>query len=130
MPDTVTDHEPGPQLDAEVARKVMGWTAVGVPSIGQTWWYGPRKDGATPALPAYSTDLKAAWEVVEWLMARNPQRDFHLEHLDGSGWKVLSCYDRESGGWEDGDVEPASTPAEAICRAALKAASRPAPADG
>lgn len=39
---------PGPELDALVAEKVMGW-----------------RDDVALLPPSYSTDIKAAWEVVE-----------------------------------------------------------------
>lgn len=54
----MTDVKPGPELDALVAEKVMGLDPLSVAAqqakgFGHSW------------CPAYSTDISAAWEVVE-----------------------------------------------------------------
>jgi len=58
----------GRELDALVAEKVMGWTQVHrVDSTGDLC--GVPSRGAPPSylLPRYSTDIAAAWKVIEKL---------------------------------------------------------------
>ena len=74
--------------------------------------------------PCYSTNIAATWSVVEKLLAILPNQDFHLEHLEHSGWAVGSCYNKEEGGWDDWTY--AETPSLAICLAALQAAGEDA----
>jgi Phage ABA sandwich domain len=70
-------HEPGPQLDALVAEKVMGWQikkvgkgyAVIQPdgkpyNLGGTEVIFCDLPGARNVLPPHSTDIARAWEVV------------------------------------------------------------------
>ena len=47
--------KPGPELDALVAEKVTGWEP------DKKKWFHPKAQRC----PAYSTDIRAAWEVVE-----------------------------------------------------------------
>jgi hypothetical protein len=65
--------EPGRELDRLIAEKVMGWSPVKGdpssfenPSEFQDEWMS-RHAGVWQWLPAYSTDIAAAWEVVEKL---------------------------------------------------------------
>ncbi|MBU7319007.1 BC1872 family protein [Paenibacillus oleatilyticus] len=70
----VRDMKPGRELDALVA-KAMGWTnfspidpncdhAVGVDGYRRNFALDP-SDGKQKPFPLYSTDISAAWEVVE-----------------------------------------------------------------
>ena len=55
----------GRELDAFVAEKIMGWEVVGL-DRDRTGWYGkPPGVQAVFRIPHYSTQISAAWEVVE-----------------------------------------------------------------
>lgn len=58
--------KPGSELDALVAEKVMGLERVMTPGFGMEVGWRPIHSnlGASP-LKSYSTDISAAWEVVE-----------------------------------------------------------------
>ena len=67
----MTPHVAGRELDARVATKVMGWKEAwpkyaydGTPS-GVLFGAGIDPHGCKIPLPHYSTDIAAAWEVVE-----------------------------------------------------------------
>lgn len=135
----------GIELDALVAEKVMGWEEVrknfgGLQAGGSTEYFvglAPAdKDGRRfhHPVPAYSTDIKHAWEVVEKLKECFPNPDsrrgaspllyFRLR-FDNYEKKWEAC-------WADGDYHPegeyfegasASAP-EAICLAAIKAVAK------
>lgn len=53
----------GRELDALIAEKVMGWTWKEVE--GEQYLYPPRPGDVN--IPHYSTDIAAAWQVVEKL---------------------------------------------------------------
>ena len=142
--------EAGPELDALVAEKVMGWERhdkcdrcsvspkhiyYGTEYIGDSWdgkechpylkspggqkyylcpCHEQRRDSGPPP-PPYSTDIAAAWEVVDALMDNGiglPQI-FH----DGQLWvaSVSDCTRKKS------NMASALTAPLAICRAALLA---------
>lgn len=132
--------EEGSELDALVAEKVMG--AQWVP---YTWYDGSAKlylleQGGKPPkgddfdlledgrivgwnMPEYSSDMAAAWRVVEYIW-KTKQMMIELERsygMDGTskGW---SC---RFGGFDDGVYALADTMPLAICRAALKAVLKP-----
>jgi hypothetical protein len=68
-------------------------------------------------LPHYSTDIAAAWLVVEQMIKASTNGDFHLEHLgpkDEGDWTCGTCRDDPST-WATADTAPL-----AICKAALK----------
>ena len=70
--------------------------------------------------PPYSTNIEHAWTVVEKLLTKLPNEDFHIEHWkanESSGWRVSTCF--ELGKWKDW-VEAETLPM-AICKAALRA---------
>jgi hypothetical protein len=113
----------GPALNAEVAERVMG--------LDLTWRRfsldGLNRDlGPVRAVPAYSTDLAAAWGVVEALRACG--FEVEIGSRTGGGWYASIV---QSNGWGyrcdecDGPVDPpfayADTTPLAICRAALAA---------
>lgn len=119
--------KPGRELDALVAKKVLGLSVfIGLYQSDRDYrgqWdedllYSPYTDNPTYQIPVphYSTDIAAAWEVVEKLKALNENGDFHLEHLWGF-WRVSTC-NSPSGwsAWTRGQTAP-----HAICLAALKA---------
>jgi hypothetical protein len=121
--------EAGRELDTIVAERVMGWINCG--QLGNEW--GGQWGGCPPywsqygdrclLIPSYSTDIAAAWLVVEKLRTEG----LHLQMND-----TLSAYrarfftvastvkwDQESA--DGAYYQFASTPAHAICLAALKA---------
>jgi len=114
------------ELDATVAEKVMGfvWDESRCRICG--WPFGdgvadctkdscslrptPKRRADAPA--HYSTSIADAWLVVEEMIKRHPERDFHLEHLHDQ-WGCGNCTDDV---WTSADTAP-----EAICLAALEA---------
>ncbi len=110
----------GPELDAEVA-KAIGCVGVGVP--GGTWWYLGKT--TWDHLPPFSTDIAAAWHVVEkmrdlWTEATNgvhgSDNSFERPFDDGAFFDVLHRNADRRWPWAFLYVTP-----EAICRAALAA---------
>ncbi len=119
------DLKPGRGLDKLIAEKVMGWTEIKTEVIPETGWdlYGVNSKGEGDFLiPDYSTDISAAWEVVEKLISIGYMVDiqthtrFHQVQLE----KLVG--ETDSGGiWQGGEsIEGQSAP-HAICLAALKA---------
>lgn len=123
--------EAGRELDALVAERVMGWTR---PPRGRVTWTAPEGYGTSfGAVPRYSTDIAAAWLVVEQTAALVVERDdYTFNHLTlcqlgiQAGW--AASYDTiiDDYEWHE-HVEryPRSARSEtaplAICRAALRA---------
>ena len=109
--------EAGPELDALVAEKVMGWRMIrNDPLLSHTGWIdgdGRKRTRYDP--PPYSTDIAAAWEVLEkfpWFRIDNRgdyegNQAFMVELSDDA--KNLS-----------GKMWAPTAPL-AICRAALRA---------
>ena len=130
---------PGRRLDALVAEKVMGWLWVtedaeqpeAVPYLrdGKGGVYYPTVAAEFPKLPTaggnippYSTDIGAAWEVLEKMRAQLPGKEIMLYHLDG--WGVGSLCQAPSTieiGEHYGEAETAP---HAICLAALQRTRR------
>ncbi len=106
----------GREMDVLIAEKVMGWKRFD--HVIQSGWFPP---GLEPManiygheIPRYSTDIAAAWEVVEKTRLLDT---YTLGEHDGK-WAVLSL--------TYSDLEPfalADTAPLAICLAALKAVS-------
>jgi hypothetical protein len=135
----------GRELDALVAEKVMGWEPVNDPDTG-LWWrvpkggYNPSGFQSEDAPPAYSTDIAAAWQVVEkitrplanirngeWCLDRLGYRC--CEHDEDGVHGEWRCSFRAYKGEDDEWVHvTASTAPLAICLAALKACGVEVPA--
>ena len=92
--DEVLALKPGSKLDLLVCEKVMKWI---------TPW--------EPFFP--STDISAAWEVVEKMSEQWPQ--YQLTKIE-DGWSVMWGFDGY--GWPEATGKTAP---EAICKAALMA---------
>lgn len=114
-----------PALDALVAERVMGWKRFTDSGDGTYWWIVDFDGDATRYTATHrvanwrpSRDISDAWRVLEVMMTVIPNRDIHLEHLGGEGWKVLSCH--TVNGWREYGDESYSTVELAICAAALK----------
>lgn len=115
--------KPGRELDALVAEKVMGWAKTNLKDWDQAFkdefgflWAEPGHGyfKGFHTLPHYSTDIKAAWEVVE----KMGTRFIHLSPALEGGWSCAIQYNEARFPFVNliGKTAP-----EAICRAALKA---------
>lgn len=119
--------DPGPELDALVAEKVMGRPGRFVDAVringewreARTWlpegWEpdDPPKGSTAGHMPSsYSTDIHAAWEVVEKLGPRG----FGLLRLQGPGNAYMAGFRADT---VEGQIY--ATAPHAICLAALKA---------
>lgn len=109
----MTDRE----LDALVAEKVMGWRIERyMTNPPKPTGMGMPPDSTTIAeIPAYSTDIAAAWEVVEKMRAQGFDNQFSWRaDRPGHRSRPFACFGR------NGSAE-ADTLQKAICLAALKA---------
>ena len=122
--------KPGRELDALVAEKVMGYDH----GIAGCRWCQKDITGSdpyprrNPHFDHYSTDIKAAWEVVDkghlyGDCIRQWPRDGEMVWQIGSPWWDLG---RRDGGFLV--IAEADTAAHAICLAALKAIGVEVPA--
>lgn len=108
------DLQPGRELDALIAEKVMGQQRVGDCPLGDDCGgkYAPQV-GRWPCLPPYSTDIAAAMELAKLVGATfelsfvKPTGNYHMRFILGDA--VFSASSKEA--------------AHAICLAALKAVS-------
>ena len=107
--------EAGRELDAMVAEQIMQLKLVGekdydicyeIKRCGQNWY---------PSVPHYSTQISAAWEVVEKLLDWEFKLFGGERHADGWYAMFIGNY----GNWHS-DINSV-TPAHAICLAALAA---------
>ena len=110
------------ELDAQIAEQVFGEKYDFCEEFDDYCRPDPDDPVAYDCCPDYSTDISAAWKVVERILSMTPQQDFHIEHWyhaedESSGWQVSSCY--ELGEWKDW-VQAEMLPL-AVCLAALKA---------
>lgn len=104
---------PGRELDALVAEKVMG---IAIPEGADTQYLETCMD-----LPYYSTDIAAAWEVVEKLFQSG--FDLYLETFKDDEDKPQCRVSFQAIDNQDKGSGPiyADTAPHAICLAALKA---------
>lgn len=86
---------------------------------GIFFWDSARGGHTMPDIPALSTDIAAAWRVVETLNAGD--RRVELLTMAGREWKCNAWGTRA--GWNTLASAVHEYPAVAICRAALKAVS-------
>lgn len=95
----------GPELDAIIAEKVMGWKRV--PGTESGAWMDPCTNDGRMGSWSPSTDIAAAWEVVEKLkLSLIPTN---------KGW-IVSQHHLFEGPFGEDETAPL-----AICRAALAA---------
>lgn len=140
MRGAATDLPAGRELDALVAEKVMGEAVVEhgeefLRNAEGLWGSRPKLTVLRPShrpnapdgmrrlkLPAYSTDIAAAWEVVERLLSRKMYPD-----LVSSNYPVVWTCEVDSYSDPEAATDPwpvkacADTAPLAICRAALAA---------
>jgi hypothetical protein len=106
----------GPDLDAEIARRVFGWRNVRPALLRPGRYVGDAPDTlVSQDLPPYSSDIAAAWQVVEAMCERGWNSTLWYE--DGC-WHVL--FDYPGLGYCTVDCR-GETVSLAICRAALYA---------
>lgn len=101
----------GRELDALVAEKVMGWRADGIGDDGY-FWKGAGSDGWHSDNWKPSTDIAAAWAVVEKMATA--EDEFRLAKFKDNPWGCTFRY-------FEGDRSSGDTAPEAICLAALAA---------
>ena len=95
--------KPGPELDALIAEKVMGW------KLSRYFWDTGTGKIAIERTPKYSTSIQAAWDVVEKL-----EGELHFKRKDDKWSVFLMGAEVWAGSTQD-------TLPHAICLAALKA---------
>jgi len=100
-----SDTLPGRVLDAKVA-SVLGWERTERTGLR---WNDP--EGKPAPLPHYSTDLAAAWQIIEHFTAK--QIPVQVSWPAPGGWACLLCGLRAVGN--------GATAQLAICRAVLAA---------
>jgi hypothetical protein len=118
----------GPDLDALVAEKVMGWRKVprrviNDRDLGPGWWHPTKGDPESPnpgasafPPPSYTTDIAAAWDVVETLNKKGIYLWAVGQEDSFPGWSADFGRNHQSAHVAWGETAPL-----AICRAALKA---------
>jgi hypothetical protein len=110
----------GLDLDRLIAEKVMGWSVNGVTAYSPT---GSANDASRDWCPHYSTEIAAAWEVVEKVLklleSWNGSNDISIyaKLEDGKFFYGAAISETGSG---YGCVEYGDTAPLAICREALK----------
>lgn len=123
-----------------IAERVMGWKRGERYGNGNGEWQRPTDDPKRSGrltweqTPRYSTDIAAAWQVVEKWRAKG--EGFQLDSLGFTGvegetdaaWRC-SFMDATDGGMEHYSAEAETAPL-AICLAALAAVESVAPAPG
>jgi len=109
-PEEIQAMNPGRELDAEVALAVMGFKEITI--VGKHYFTDP----IDTSLKIYSSDLNAAWEVVERF--KNEGYLFSLKNLVGGKYEfTLTDWGRKC----DVFSRQGETAPEAICKAALLA---------
>jgi hypothetical protein len=112
----MSDLDAGRELDVLVAEKVMGWTNLRTTKAGMRRGTPAEYPHIGHEVPPYSTDMSAAWEVVEKMREREGYAGVESNH---------DLWEASMGPWY---VATAETAPLAICRAALAAiASTPIP---
>jgi hypothetical protein len=123
-----THYEAGIELDALVAERVMGFI---VERRGEHWRYfndAISEEGGgrwTSPVPDYTTDIAAAWQVVEWMRGEDfwfsltYKCGVFLGELDKPGY--FARFRCVRGGVRGEHFNAAESAPLAICRAALLA---------
>ncbi len=127
--------KPGPELDALVAERVMGWSQIhlgsrsshrgefGTRMHGETGYYGIRpgdQDTLITRVKSYSTDMAAAWGAVDCMREKH-QATFRL--FTNRYDEVARCRFLFDSLDLNMDLVEGQTAPHAICLAALKALS-------
>jgi hypothetical protein len=139
-----TSLDEGRELDALIAERVMGYRWCVWPNVESRFLdlhWDKERAGSTPlpatgdeptshyalsTVPCYSTDIAAAWQVVEKIAARNGDTVVSVTHNSRDGERIggeekyFCTIEDISDGIEEWEAEGVTAPL-AICRAALKA---------
>lgn len=108
-----SEMQAGREMDLDVSARVFGH-----PYAGAYRQDGPVvDDGRLSTCPRYSTDIAAAWEVVEALAARYLEVEVHQGSASPQRWCIVRNA-LQSGYLAEGSADTAPL---AICRAALSA---------
>jgi len=104
-------------IDAAVAERVMGWKR-DVDDGTDYGWSGPGAPAMTKQPVLFSSDISAAWQVVEALKAKGDIVSMIYRCGDSEPWNKLRWYVefRHAQAWAVDDSLP-----RAICLAALEA---------
>jgi hypothetical protein len=108
----------GRELDALIAEKVMGiepWP--GRPGVFRAPIVPPGVEPKPCLPPEYSTDIAAAWKLVEKFTREEVKIDIRNSHSNKAQWTVIIAKSPKDA-W---DLTQADTAPLAICLAALKA---------
>jgi hypothetical protein len=106
--------EAGRRLDAEIAEKIMGWRNFHTHHFDGMLTGTTPRDEAWTEVPFYSTDIAAAWQVVEKLQYYDAhyQQGHHF-------WRFITPE------WGRIEYSAHTSAPMAICLAALKAIGEP-----
>lgn len=126
--------KPGLELDKLIAEKIFNmiecdeWEPTSLGSAGglvlmkncnhENCWpkhKGENIHGIIGGCPRYSTCPSTNKILLDRMLEQMPHKDIHIEHLDGYGWSVSTCFEDE--GWSD--WAQGETLEHAICIAAL-----------
>lgn len=122
--------KPGPELDALVAEKVMGRKREHEfdndsddPTCYYCNAYLSSRGRPCAGDPPYSTDIAAAWEVVEHMIERDMRVNVSTCYQPDDGTPWICTLERHESQIGDPNkwTEYAETAPEAICKAALAA---------
>lgn len=106
-------------LDARIAGMVMGWSLFENQGwAGGTYWQGPTDGSFAMTLhhePYFSTDLAAAFKVVEAMRDRGFDFKLHMQHSPFA--TAVEFYKPRGGAWE-GTANTDTLP-QVICECAL-----------
>lgn len=105
--------EPGRELDALVAEKVMGFRV-------DQYKYVVDTGKITTTLPCYSENISAAWEVVEKITYPDGRLTAAFQLSRWSLYTAIFCFEKTGGGQFNFEGVAPTAP-RAICLAALKA---------
>lgn len=111
--------KPGRELDALIAEKVMGLKNIRLANDGRSDYLCYGKPDSIflegKIVPAYSTDISAAWLVVEKM--QDNDWAFILDNMEDFIGNWQAHFEKDKSGWS---ADSESAP-HAICLAALKA---------
>lgn len=116
---------PERELNALIAEKVFGWS--GPAEVLGLHLYMDDPEGNSGEVPEYSTDIAAAWEVVERVSAglNKFAREFWIQRENVGKfpefeWSYSACFQKDHSDHSCAYHATAETAPHAICLAALK----------
>jgi hypothetical protein len=118
--DEIFKMEAGIDIDMMIITKVMGYIRLPFPAMPTFQKPTPQGVIGIYELPRYSTNMVAAWEIVEKLTMGNSLFDVCINPVpeDGGRWWAMFILEPES--YQQFSASASSAPL-AICRAALLA---------